>query len=326
LAEDPDYKDEQAPEPVSPRTQELEQARQAESEEEPTAESEDEEVQAKSEEEPTAESEDTAEVEGEEIQELDYDTLIEVKVKKDGKEVSENVKLKDLIDQRMLQSDYTRKTAELAQERARVNEELDVRVNQERAQYIDALETMQEAVIKLNVPEFSDLDQLAVSDPAKYVQVKSRLEKMQGLVAEIDSARHQIMEEQQRQFRTEVLPREMEKLKQVVPDIDTVKPAIMEFGESLGYSKEELGSISDHRAIHTLNRLRVAEARVAELEGKIDQKKVVASKKVVQKPKVMKSQGKQPTQRKGSESYAKLRKSGKLTDAANVFLDAIPDL
>jgi len=316
LADDPAYANDQPEERPSRRESQLRQAEEPEE-----AEEAEEEVSASdSEEQPEEESGE------EEVESIDYDTLIEVKSKdKDGSEKSENIPLKDLISQRMLQSDYTRKTQELAQERAKVQSEITQKIETERQKFIDALDTQHQLMTQLLAPEASNMDQLAETDPAEFVRVQNRLSKIGAAMQEIESAKQKSIEEHRQYINTNVLPVEMEKLKEKVPNLDEVKPAIMQLGKDIGFTDQELGSIIDHRAIHTLNRLRVAESRVAELEKMIDQKKVVATKKVVEKPKVMKSQGNQP-KRKGSESFNRLKKGGKMEDAANFFLDTIPDL
>ena len=311
LAEDPAYANDQPPEEKGRResTQRPQQA--------------DEEPEVKAEE-SSEESEETEQPEEEsEAEELDYDTVITVKSKdKEGNEIAEEVPLKDLISQRMLQSDYTRKTQELAQQRAEVQNELQKGIEQERQQYIQALETQQQLVVNLLAPEAANLDQLAEDDPAEFIRVNNRMSKINNVVQQIEAKKQKAIQEHREYLQTKVIPNEMELVKQKIPDwSDDLKPTLVETGKRFGYTNEELGSIIDHRQIHILHELN----RLSNLEKGMADKKSVASKKVVEKPTVMKSGGKQK-QSKGGESFSKLRKTGKMEDAAAFFMDTIPDL
>ncbi|MEW8193309.1 MAG: hypothetical protein AB2793_06345, partial [Candidatus Thiodiazotropha sp.] len=94
---------------------------------------------------------------------------------------------------------------------------------------------------------------------------------------------------------------------------------VNEYLLTMGYSKEEIASVLDHRA--------VAIARDAMLYRKQKSNIEIAKKKVVKKPKVMKpGKGKANNDAASEQSKAKLKrlkKTGSVKDAASVIRDIL---
>jgi hypothetical protein len=255
--------------------------------------------------------------------ELDYDTLIQVRGKDaDGNETSEDVSLQQLVEERMLQADYTRKTQELAQQRNKSQEEANQAREAERQQYIDALETQQQLIMQLLVPDSSNLDTLAEEDPAEYLKATHRLNKINSVVQQIEARKQQTIAEQQQYWNDNVLPQQLELVKQKIPDWkDDLKPTLIAAGKRYGFSEEEMGQVWDARQIHLLHDL----DRLHKLEDSLSAQKKVAQKKIVQKPKVVKAGRTQPVQEKGQEAKKRLRKSGRWQDAVQYFYETDSD-
>lgn len=270
----------------------------------------------------TEEAEQPVEDSEESVNEIDYDTLVEVKGKDaDGNETTEEVALKDLIKERMLNSDYTRKTQELAKQRAEVEQSLQRGIEQERAQYLQALDTQQQLIIQLLAPEARNLDQLAEDDPGEYVRAQAKLNRINSVIQQIEQQREAQNQKQREYFNTNVLPKEQESLKQKIPDwSEDTRLKVMETGRSFGFSDNELAQVADHRLIHLLHET----GKLRGLEKTVSDKKAVASKKIVEKPKVVKS-GKPAVEKKGGEALKRLKKSGDVRDAAAYFMETMDD-
>lgn len=303
LADDPSYEDDTEQEteqkstkPVETQveeTEEVEAAKETQTEEEPEGESEVEAV------------------------EIDFDEpMFEVE------EGGERVSLNQLKKNSMLQSDYTRKTQELAKQRAEVQEQLSKGINQQRQEYVQALDAQKALVMQMLIPEVQNLDQLAEEDPAEYIRAQNKRNKMEEVIRQIDEQKSSEFQKYQEFLRTDVLPKEMELTKQKIPDwSDDMKSGLIEVGKKYGFSDEELGAVIDHRYIHLLHDL----SRLTKAETDMKSKKEISRKKVIAKPKVVKP-GTRSKQDSSGESFKKLQKSGRFQDAADVFAERLGDL
>jgi len=272
--------------------------------------------------------EETQEAEAEEAEELELDpdeALFEVEeTQADGSKEVKKYSLNDLRSQRMLQSDYTRKTQELAKQRAEVQNSLEKGINEQRTQYVQALEAQQQAFMELLAPEVKNLDELANEDPAAYVQAQHRISKYQDAIKQVETRKQEAIQQQQEFIKTKVLPEQMELLKTKIPEWSKEKEtAVIETGKSFGLTDEELGSMFDHRHVHILHELN----RLQKLEKTLGDKKAIASKKVVEKPKTaIKSAGKQKQPSRSEESMTKLKKTGRWQDAVGVIAEGLHDI
>lgn len=266
----------------------------------------------------TEESEETEEEEPEDEDESE-NQLYTVKV--DGKEVE--ITLDELQSGYTRQSDYSRKTGELAQQRKAIMQEAQA-IQQERQQYAQALGQMQsDADRQLNEYKQIDWDQLREQDPMLFMQ---RRDEQRDLEKSIDDShkQQQQLQVQAQQYQVQRFNADVEhgrdKLLAVMPDWDDkVSKSVREFGLNEGFSSEELSGITDHRSMAVL--------RKAMMYDKIQnaqpsKKKVKAGTPQYVEPGVSKSKG-DVSAKKRAEKINKLRKSGSIHDGADLIYDML---
>ena len=306
-------------------TLETEEAQPTEEEEsQPVEEDESFEEESEEEEEPEGEEE-SEETEGEEEEELYAVTV-------NGEEVA--VSLDELLSGYSRQSDYTRKTQEVANDRKEMeslqhqyNSEVQ-QIQQERQQYAEALTN----IIANNSGElekFSNIDWNALreSDPIEYVttreQYREAQEKIQGLQREQERVA-QTQWAQNQKAQHQMLQVEKAKLVEVLPewgDPDRQKEMssiLQSYAKDQGFTAEELNSLVDHRSILVLLKAQ-----------KYDQlqKSDVKSKKLKNKPKVIRAgkgrSGTESSKSKRTAQMKRLQQSGRVDDAASLFEDFV---
>lgn len=242
-------------------------------------------------------------------------------VKVDGKEVE--ITLDELQSGYTRQSDYSRKTGELAQQRKAIMQEAQA-IQQERQQYAQALGQMQsDADRQLNEYKQIDWDRLREEDPMLFMQ---RRDEQRDLEKSIDDShkQQQQLQIQAQQYQVQKFNADVEhgrdKLLAVMPDWDDkVSKSVREFGLNEGFSSEELSGITDHRSMAVL--------RKAMMYDKIQnaqpsKKKVKAGTPQYVKPGVSKSKG-DVSAKKRAEKINKLRKSGSIHDGADLIYDML---
>ena len=310
------------PEEETPETEEA----QPTEEEESQPETEDESLEEESEEEVTEEvesEEESEEPEGEEEEELYAVTV-------NGEEVA--VSLDELLSGYSRQSDYTRKTQEIAGERKGM-EELQQQYNshvaqiqQERQQYMDALQNIIASSAE-GISQYADTDwdALKESDPIEYVTKREELrqsqEKIQAMQREQYTAQ-QRQNEQTTQMRSQIVQEEYGKLVEALPewaDEDKQKKLASEirsYAGTQGFTEEELNSLVDHRSLLVLMKAK-----------KYDQlqNSDVKSKKLKNKPKVIRSgtgtTSKGTSKSKRAAKMKRLQSSGHVDDAVSILED-----
>ena len=310
------------PEGETPETEEAKPTEEEESQ--PVAEDESFEEETEEEEEPEGEEE-SEETEGEEEEELYAVTV-------NGEEVA--VSLDELLSGYSRQSDYTRKTQEIARERKGM-EELQQQYNshvaqiqQERQQYVEALTNMISSQgSELEQYSNIDWDALRESDPIEYVTAKEQYreaqERVQGMQyqqqqaaqaqqAEMTKAHHQMVQAERGKL-VEALPewRDPDKRKELTENLQS-------YARDQGFSQQELNSLVDHRSVLVLLKAQ-----------KYDQlqKSDVKSKKLKNKPKMIRSgKGKSTsgsTKSKRTAQMKRLRQSGRVDDATALLEDFV---
>lgn len=214
------------------------------------------------------------------------------KVAIDGKE--EEVTVDELRSGYMRQRDYTLKTQDLAKERETFSSETTQR-KQVVDNTINELGVLAQHMVQRLVDEDqrTDWNQLQQTDPEAYAaRMTKRLENREMLrtvLAKATQMQGQQKRDQEEKFKTEFMNRrksEESKLALVIPewsDPEKAKAEKSELGKFLterGFSKDELMSFIDHRAI-ALSReamlyRRMLEARKAAGEKKVEAKAPVA--------------------------------------------------
>jgi hypothetical protein len=272
-------------------------------------------------EEPTEEESQPVEEETETVEIDPEERLFDVEeTLEGGKKEVKKYSLNELKAQRMMQADYQRKTAELARQREEVQTQVRQGIEGERKQYMQALETQQKLVWSLVAPDLQNvnLDQLAADDPAEYVKVSNKLNRLNQAVQGIQAEQYKLAQQEREHLEKVVLPKAAEELQRDIPNwgADLQRNISRNAMERYGFTTEELSMVVDPRYIKVLH------DAFQFNEGKkvTDTQKQIAAKKVVEKPKVLKPGTKQPNQRSDAEDFKRLQKSGRLEDAASVIL------
>ena len=311
------------PEEEKPQTEEAQPTEEEESQ--PLEEDESFEEESEEEEEAEEAEEESEETEGEEEEELYAVTV-------NGEEVG--VSLDELLSGYSRQSDYTRKTQEIANDRKEMeslqqqyNSEI-AQIQQERQQYMDALtNVMQGSMGELEKFANVDWNALRENDPIEYVttreQYREAQEKIQGLQNEQARAA-QIQQAQNNQAQHQMLQVEKGKLVEALPDWGEpekqkeLATKLQSYAKEQGFTSDELNSLIDHRSILVLLKAQ-----------KYDQlqKSNVKSKKLKNKPKVIRAgSGTSTTKSDKSKRAAqmkRLRGTGHIDDASTLLEDFI---
>jgi hypothetical protein len=226
--------------------------------EEGQPESESEEVESAETQDETEES--SEEVEGEEEEaeeEAPRDEKFVVKV--DGKEIE--VPKDELIRGYQREADYTRKTQKLAEERKLVESEFQ-QVRGEREQYSQILGQLQQKLQEFEPPE-PDWNRLEVEDPTEYARQwtshQRRQQQRYAVQAEQERLNQVRQVELQKQMQ-QTMAQEVASLKEKIPEWSSPEKAkaegkaLLEYGQNLGFSEQELSTITDSRALLALHK------------------------------------------------------------------------
>ena len=249
------------------------------------------------------------------------------KVVVDGQE--QEVTLDELKKGYSRQSDYTRKTEKLSQDRKSVEELKNeyTRQNEEakikRDQYENQLQVLYEQ-LKQSEPSKVDLDKLYESDPAEYVRVKAEQDRRKETLEKADQERRRIQaekqEEQTKQYNA-YLEQQKQLLAQKLPIYaDKEKGAeftknLINYAKDIGYTDQEINMLVDHRSVIMLaNAYRYDKLKKANLKNK----KVTKVSKVVSSSSAKVQDDNEVAKRLKSKK-ANLKKTGKVNDAVSVL-------
>jgi len=300
---------------------------------ESTPETEDEDVEEGEVEDEAESEEDEDEYEPEDNRDEEgEDTSDTYSVKVDGQDVE--VTIDELVAGYSRQSDYTRKTQELAVERKQLEEALermqgDIEQNNAiREQYIQATGQFI-AASHADLEKFTKIDWRALKedDPIEYVTKRDEYRDAQARIQHAQRLQQQAASEAEQEraaLLQQHVAKEHELMAEAMPEwADTEKRTalagqIRSYAESMGYQQEEIESLADHRSLQVLIKAMKYDA----LEGG-DIKK----KKIRNKPKLIKSgtsRTKDAADKKKRAAQAKrLKKSGSYKDAAKLMEDLI---
>ena len=186
----------------------------------------------------------------------DEDQPEEIVVELDGKQVT----VDELKKGYLRQSDYTRKTQQVAEERKSLEAELSV-IREERSQYEQLLPALQQQLHAManQEPDWETLYQQdpigAIQEERKWrVQMQHRQEQLAAIQAEQSRLNQLHQNEQVKQFEHH-LTQERELLLERMPSWKDAKVAsaerakVKEYAQKLGFSAEELDAVTDHRAV-----------------------------------------------------------------------------
>lgn len=224
---------------------------------------------------------DTQDASGEESDseqsELEEDTQDETKpqvftVKVDGKEVE--VTLDELQKGYSRTQDYTRKTQQIAEMRKATEAELQA-IRAERQQYAQLLGALSEQVKTAAEPQV-DWDRLYQEDPIEYVRQREVMRENREKAAAIQAEQQrlaQIAQQEQAQQLQSLKAKESEKLIEALPTwkdpakAKAEKAMLVEFGQKMGFTPQELGNIYDHRVVLALRKAALYDQMQAKRQG-----------------------------------------------------------
>jgi len=278
-------------------------------------------AQVESEYEPTDDSEEAGE--GDYEEQPDEDPRYTVKV--NGEEVE--VTLDELLSGYSRQSDYTRKSQELAEQRKSV-QALEQEISAEREQYAQLLPAMRQQLEQQMQAE-PDWDSLYEKNPIEATKLERQWrkgkEQREAQIRAVEAEQQRLAQVRQRQLDEQVQKKvqtEQARLPEMIPEWRNADVArreekeIRDFLLSKGFSEQDVNGIT-HAGV-------VAMARNAMLfergKQKISQAQKGERKQSGPKPMKAGSKGTQTRKRSDVEkAQNRLRQSGRVADAASVI-------
>jgi hypothetical protein len=239
-------------------------------------------------------------------------------VKVDGKEIE--VTLDELQQGYSRTQDYTRKTQQIAETRKAVEAEA-AAIRAEREQYAQLLGALQQQLESAGEQPI-DWDRLYAEDPIEWVRQRELSRDKQERQAAIQSEQQrlsQLTAQQRTEEMKATLAKESEALIKAVPEWKDEKKAkaekalLIEFGQKVGYSEDELKNVFDHRAVITLRKAALYDQMVSKRK---DIKPVVNNGPRPVKPSAA---GRVSTTTEGTRAKQRLAKTGRVDDAAKAI-------
>ena len=243
-------------------------------------------------------------------------------VKVDGKEVE--VTLDELQKGYSRTQDYTRKTQQIAEVRKQTEVELQA-VRAEREQYAQLLSALESQVQQVAQPNI-DWDRLYQEDPIEWVRQREVMRDNQEKAAAIQSEQQrlsQLSQQEQAQFMQQRLQHEQEALLAAIPDWKDAKKAqaekalLVEFGQKIGFTPDELKNVVDHRAVLMLRKAALYDQMMSK-RGNI--KPVVNNGPRPAKPGAA---GRVSNTTEAVRAQQRVAKTGRVDDAANAIFQLL---
>ena len=239
-------------------------------------------------------------------------------VKVDGKNVE--VTLEELQKGYSREADYTRKTQQVSEERRAFQAEADL-VRTERQQYSQLLGSLK-AQLQQNAAPQVDLDRLYHEDPIEWVKQRELVRDAEKVHAAINSEQQRlstIQAQEQYQSMQAHLAQQQDALLKAIPEwvnpdkAKAEKTLLIEWGQKLGFSSDELKNIFDHRAVVAL--------RKAALYDQMMSKRGNIRPAVNNGPKPAKpgAAGRMDNTTDSRRSQQRLAKTGRVNDAASAI-------
>ena len=264
-------------------------------------------------------SDETTDEQSEDSDEAEEDEQPQVfSVKVDGKEIE--VTLEELQQGYSRTQDYTRKTQQIAETRKAVEAEA-AAIRAEREQYAQLLGALQQQLESAGEQPI-DWDRLYAEDPIEWVRQRELVRDKQERQAAIQSEQQRLSQLTAQQRADEMkatLAKESEELIKAVPEWKDPKKAkaekqmLIEFGQKIGYSEDELKNVFDHRAVITLRKAALYDQMVSKRK---DIKPVVNNGPRPVKPSAA---GRVSPTTEGTRAKQRLAKTGRVDDAARAI-------
>jgi hypothetical protein len=243
-------------------------------------------------------------------------------VKVDGKEVE--VTLDELQKGYSRTQDYTRKTQQIAEARKQTDAELQ-EVRAEREQYAQLLGALQAQVQQAAQPNI-DWDRLYNEDPIEWVRQREVMRENQEKAAAIQSEQQrlaQLSQREQLQQREMLLAQEQEALVAAIPEWKDSKKAqaekamLVQFGQKVGFTSDELKNVIDHRAVVMLRKA----ALYDQMMSKRGQIKPVTNNGP--RPAKPGAAGRVSSNTEAVRAQQRVAKTGRVDDAANAIFQLL---
>ena len=239
-------------------------------------------------------------------------------VKVDGKNVE--VTLQELQKGYSREADYTRKTQQVSEERRAFQAEADL-VRTERQQYSQLLGSLK-AQLQQNAAPQVDMDRLYHEDPIEWVKQRELVRDAEKVHAAINSEQQRlstIRAQEQYQSMQAHLVQQQDAMLKAIPEwsnpdkAKAEKTLLIEWGQKLGFSSDELKNIFDHRAVVAL--------RKAALYDQMMSKRGNIRPAVNNGPKPAKpgAAGRMDNTTDSRRSQQRLAKTGRVNDAASAI-------
>ena len=280
-----------------------------------------EEVEEESEEDEPEATED--EDDSEEEDEVEVEERKTYRVKSGGEE--KEVTLQELVSGYQKGDDYTKKSQALADQRKAVEAEAHA-VNeamQMREQYAQRLNQVQQ-ILQQEGDDGVNLAELKENDPIQYaikVAEKTENNKKLQLLQQEQNKLAQAQQHQVAQHQAKVVAHEAQMLTEKVKEFsdpkksEQLKGEIRNFGKSIGFTDNELSQVFDHRHVMVMQK--------AMEYDKLQKANPSVSKKLAKAPKMSKKGNKVAKTDVYTKQKKRLKSSGKLTDAVDVFKNFI---
>ena len=181
-----------------------------------------------------------------------------------GKQVQ--VDLEELKNGYQKGADYTQKTQGLAEEKRAFDAEKNA-VVQERQQYNQALTQFQQ-LMNEQYQQYNNIDwaQLKEDDPIGYMTRKEEMRDIETRHQRAAQEQQQVTQQQQQQYarqHQELVAKEMDLLGDKMPDWKNpdkrakLSEELKLYATNIGYTKEDLDGVTDHRSLLILNKARL---------------------------------------------------------------------
>lgn len=263
--------------------------------------------------------------------EEDYDReeeeieVFTVKVNGEDQEVT----LDELKQGYSRQADYTRKTQQLAEERAALVKAAD-EIAHEREEYGIRLEKLGE-LLAASIPQEPDWAKLRAERPDQYATEYADWQRKNAQLRAVAEERTRVAQQQAEHVQAKLaehMQEEQKKLNAAIPEWaeqakrEQEQVAMVQYAkDNYGWTDEDIGSVTDHRLMLILRKAMLYD----NLEQKKKQVKVKKSKKVKRLKPGQPQQKSSSKKRRVREKSKKLAQSGKVDDAASMLFDMIED-
>ena len=246
-----------------------------------------------------------------------------VTIEVDGQTVTlTKAELAEAYTSGLRQSDYTKKTMEVSEQRKAAEAEI-AKAQQERQAYATNLQKMA-AQLEGALTEQSKIDwqQLLDSDPVEYLKQQHLFQQRQAAFQQNQQQQQylaQVAQAEQAKARESFLAKQQEELLAKLPDwkdpakASAEKAALQKYLLEQGFDPNDVNSVSDHRAVIMGRKAMLYDAMMAKANA--------AAKKVAAAPQRVVRSGVADSGKPDGRSAAMVRlgKTGKVEDAAAVF-------